>query len=80
LAVDERERALVEPGAEVDVDEIHAGGALPHQRFTGARRRDGDVGELENFGTADVVDSDRFHAGSDHESELPVSAAAAGVR
>ena len=52
VAGGKRRLGLVEPDAEVDVDEIHADGGNLHQRFGRPRCRDRDFYQLEFFGTA----------------------------
>src|SRR5579863_3049589 len=45
-------RSLVEPGAEIDVDEVDPGGFELHQDFAFAGLRFGEVEDLEIFRTA----------------------------
>ena len=61
---DERERPRVEAGAEVDVDEVHAGGAHRDAGLTGLRRGDLLLLEAEHLGTPVCRDDDGArHAG-----------------
>ena len=55
------EVGLIETGAEVDVDEVHATGGDADQRLTGAWLRRGDIHQYHFLGAAGFFYLDCFH-------------------
>ena len=56
----ERQRPRVEAGAEVDVDEVHAGGRDADAHLAGPRGSGIAVAEGQDFGATEFFDDDRF--------------------
>jgi hypothetical protein len=56
-----RQRELIEAGAVIDVDEIHADRFEPYEHLTGARLRCRHVDVLESFRAACLYNANRFH-------------------
>ena len=78
-----RNGVRVEAGAEVDVDEVHAGGRDLHQRLAACQCRVGDVLVPQHFGAARLMNADRLHALSPFDvptPRLPTRCAARALR
>ena len=57
----QRQVALVEAAAQLRVEEVYAGGFDFNQNLAGLRFRQRQLLEPHDFGTAALVDTDRFH-------------------
>ena len=60
-AGDHGQRGFVDALAEVDLDEVDAGGFNAHQDLARSRFGDGQIGQLQNFGSASRMNLDGFH-------------------
>jgi hypothetical protein len=60
-ARDHGERSFVDALAKVDLNEVDASGFNADEHLACLRLGDGQVGELEGFGSACVLDLDGFH-------------------
>ena len=57
----DRDVRLIEAGAEIDVDEVHAAGCDAHQRLFGARRGPRNFHQFHLFGTTGHFHLNGFH-------------------
>ncbi len=55
-----RQRLLVQPGAEIDIDVVQAHRLMAHAHFAGAGIAHFDIDPLHDFGTAGLLDPDGF--------------------
>ena len=67
-ARNEGQRHLVEAGAVIGVDEVHAHRCLPHEHLAGTGRARGKVFHGENFGPAGLMHANGIGIGKGHRA------------